>query len=478
MNQLSEYYRMRFFTFEGIFDCCCFIIPLVIMFYQVKKFQKYSVLINSLLVVAHLAGLYAAMIFFSGLMSLISSGLTSQSFSMDSSLNTIGDFFVNYPPKLFVMVIYVSFFNGYKWQSKVILCAMLYALHHCLIEMGACLSGVINVNYPTSQQLVTYIRYVGKGLTIIAAVFLRIFNIDDCRRVPKSAVIEALCFSIVGVAMAIFRSSIMQYFTYLMQTEYYLYNYYPQLYAMMALVCFVIYIFFCYFFMVRNIRVNEENIELNKKVMRMESNSDMIAVNEDNLKLMRQIKHDIKKQYGLMKVMLDKKQYDKLEKYFNEILDDASNPLSQVDTGNSFFDTVLNLEISKAKAKDIDISTKLVVPPELPVSDSDLTGLLANLMDNAIEACEKIKDGQKSISVTAQVVHDYLVLNVSNTIASDKVNSALLLKTDKNDKELHGIGSKIINDIVKKYNGQINRRVENNIFAVDIMLDIGEASAA
>lgn len=63
-------------------------------------------------------------------------------------------------------------------------------------------------------------------------------------------------------------------------------------------------------------------------------------------------------------------------------------------------------------------------------------------------------------------------MRISNTVAEDRRGEAITLKTDKPNKELHGYGSKIVDDIVKKHNGQILRRIQDGMFTVDVMLDM------
>lgn len=72
------------------------------------------------------------------------------------------------------------------------------------------------------------------------------------------------------------------------------------------------------------------------------------------------------------------------------------------------------------------------------------------------------------------MVHDYLVMRITNTVGEKQRANALNLETDKDNKDLHGFGSKIADDIAKKYNGQIIRSVEEDKFVVDVMLDLAE----
>lgn len=264
----------------------------------------------------------------------------------------------------------------------------------------------------------------------------------------------------------------MPYLLVFEKTENYLYGVYPQLYITITLLCVIILLFACYFFIGRNIRAQEENMELSRKAMSLEMSNTLIALNQSNLEQMHKIRHDVKKKFAIMSLMLKNGEYDRLNSYFDEVCEQIIVPCSQVDTGNSAFDLAFNLEISKAKSKGITVSSKLMVPPEMRISEPDLDGLIINLMDNAIEACEKADSDKRQIEVSVQVVHNYLVMRFVNTVSEEKLKNALLLETDKPDKELHGYGSKIVDDIAQKYNGHVMRNVDGDDFIVDVMLDL------
>lgn len=456
-DNLWFYYLNRIFTFLGVLDAVTFIVSLSILFYDRELINKKKINIkNALILFSEVAGMYAALLILGGLLRMISDN----------------DIVLNYLPKLIVTVLYVCFFNSYKWQSKVILGSLIYALNHCIIEVIGCFSGMLDSR--TSSMATLYIRSVMMLFIIGVAVLLRIYNIDKYRNITKSAVVEVAVFSCIGVMLAILRSVFIPYFSRFEQTEYYEYSFYAHLYIMIILICIIVFIFACYFFLVRNIKVNEENIDLTNKFNRLENIQELVAVNENNLRQLYKVKHEIKNRFSIMQDMLKNKEYKELEDYFKELNGETVVPLICVSTGNESFDRVLNLEISKAAAKNIQVASKLVVPPSLPFLDIDLSGLITNLMDNAIEACDKIEDAPRLIDVSAQVVHSYLILKISNSLSEENAKTALLLKTDKADRQFHGFGTEIIDDIVKKYDGHILRNLKDGMFVVDVMLDMGE----
>ncbi|MGN0815027.1 MAG: GHKL domain-containing protein [Candidatus Coproplasma sp.] len=450
-EKLVMLYRNRIFSVAGIIDSACFIVALLVLFYD-RKGLNWK---NALVLVAHAVGIYAVFV-----------AANTLCFLLFDETNIL----LAYLPKLIVIVLYVVFFNRYKWQARVILGTLLYAFNHVFVELGASLQGVCNANADVTLPP-TFRSYL-LPLTVGVAALLRYFNVNKYRVIPIRSVLESVCYGVVGVSLSILRSLVMPYLMVFERTEYYLYGLYPQIYIFVTLWCVFALLLACYFFMVRDLRSHEENMELSKQTMHEEISGTLASINASNLEQLRKIRHEIKNRYAVMRVMLNKKDYDGLDAYFNEIESETFALLSQVDTGNSAFDMVFNLELSKAAANNIQVMHKLMIPPTLPLSEVDLSGLVTNLMDNAIEACEKVEEGQRKIDVSAQLVHSYFIFSISNTVAKDRAEAALSLETDKPNKELHGYGSKIVDSLIKKYNGQILRRVENDRFVVDVMLEL------
>ncbi len=215
----------------------------------------------------------------------------------------------------------------------------------------------------------------------------------------------------------------------------------------------------------------ERNNLLHREIAQMENREALEKISQENYKQMRLLKHDMKNRYAIMQGMLEQGRYDDLNRYFAEINQEAAVPLSQVNSGNISLDLVLNLEISRAVAYGIDIDSKIIVPANLPFHDIDMDRMLTNLLDNSIEECQKMVTGEKKIDVHIEMVHDYLVIEIANTMRPEKVDTALSLETDKEDRDMHGLGSKIVDKIVKKYGGTISRSIEDGRLTVNIMLE-------
>lgn len=85
------------------------------------------------------------------------------------------------------------------------------------------------------------------------------------------------------------------------------------------------------------------------------------------------------------------------------------------------------------------------------IDEKDLAALLHNLLDNAIEACERMPEGEARRIHLHMAQQPDFTLEVANSMDS---REKLDFRTKKNHKESHGYGIKIITDCVKRYHGK------------------------
>ena len=106
--------------------------------------------------------------------------------------------------------------------------------------------------------------------------------------------------------------------------------------------------------------------------------------------------------------------------------------------------------------------------PEIRLNDIEICSLLGNLIDNAIEACEKHVDEHRFINIKIQDKKGFLFITLKNSIHSKpKIEKGVFI-TSKEDKITHGYGLKSVNRIVKKYEGDISYTIEDKTFEIRI----------
>lgn len=103
-----------------------------------------------------------------------------------------------------------------------------------------------------------------------------------------------------------------------------------------------------------------------------------------------------------------------------------------------------------AELRHIQVQYQILLPKETGIQSADLSTVLFNLMDNAIEACEASKNPEPVIHLSIQADEGYLNLYLHN---SKDPAAVFQNKTTKADVFEHGFGLSIIEDICRKYDG-------------------------
>ena len=186
---------------------------------------------------------------------------------------------------------------------------------------------------------------------------------------------------------------------------------------------------------------------------------------------MRSWRHDYHNHLQKLKahIMLD--QINEANQYLNELEIDLDNVNQLVESGNVNLDAILNSKLSLAKKSNIDINYKAQVPKTLTITDIDLCVLIGNLIDNAVEACQKISDSSpRFIRVYVGIFKKQLYISVTNS------TNEIIRKLDEEyittKRGNHGHGLKRINNIVEKYAGYINRQNEPKVFVSEVLLPL------
>lgn len=185
---------------------------------------------------------------------------------------------------------------------------------------------------------------------------------------------------------------------------------------------------------------------------------------------MRGWRHDYHNHMQSIKAYLAMDNLDEARAYLDRLEQDLDDINLLFNTGNINADAILNSKISLAIKKGIHVDYKATVPKELVVSDIDLCVVIGNLIDNAVEACEKVEPEDQFIRLYIGILRKQLYLSVSN--ATNEVVRKFDEEYITTKRGNHGHGLKRINNIVDKYDGYINRKNEPGVFVTEIMLPL------
>lgn len=164
----------------------------------------------------------------------------------------------------------------------------------------------------------------------------------------------------------------------------------------------------------------------------------------------RRIKHDMKNHMICMNELCKKGEYDELENYISGIAEMLNESDKSIHVGNDIADAIINDKLAKAKRSD----TKLTVSGTFDTTDFapiDVCTILANLLDNAIEAVELLDISMHRIDLSFKRNEHFILITVSNP------NDTFVdvSRTAKLDKANHGFGISNAKKSAEKYGGDI-----------------------
>ena len=140
-----------------------------------------------------------------------------------------------------------------------------------------------------------------------------------------------------------------------------------------------------------------------------------------------------------------------------------------IHTGNPFLDVIIRDKSEIAREKHIDFSASVDLSGIDFVEPLDISTLFGNGIDNAVEASEKLSEGQRVILVKAGKVQNFLSILIENNCI-DNLHSGS--RTTKADKFLHGFGIANMEKAAEKYGGQLTTKCENGRFTLKILIPI------
>lgn len=215
----------------------------------------------------------------------------------------------------------------------------------------------------------------------------------------------------------------------------------------------------------KNIMIQKENEIL---IVRDELIRQNYLELEESYEQSRRLIHDMKNHFLILKNYEQQKNYEGIRDYLMEVEKSYKETTIHSWTGNHIVDLIIEQKHKLAKGKGIEYQVNIVPVQSWNLNDSELCSLFGNLLDNAIEACEKIENGDKTIWIEVKKQGQLLFIKVENTISEIPIMRNNRPISNKTDNKNHGYGVKNVDRIIKKYDGEILYQVKNNVFQVNI----------
>lgn len=216
----------------------------------------------------------------------------------------------------------------------------------------------------------------------------------------------------------------------------------------------------------KNQKTEQENRNLRYENSVMKEYYDTL---ENQMDVIRKFHHDINKHMDVLNEMMDKMNTSELKLYSEQLEEVYQGVKPVIYCSNPIVNAVLVNKMHQCEEKHIKFRIDMMDFESKKMKEIDLVALLSNLLDNAIEECERVvNQSEKRISIYGWRIRNNLFLEVRNTTEKEQIDSSTF-KTKK-DPRSHGVGMKIIKEIIETYDGVTEIEIENGEIEIFVQI--------
>lgn len=187
----------------------------------------------------------------------------------------------------------------------------------------------------------------------------------------------------------------------------------------------------------------------------------------------RKLTHDFREHLSILSELLQSNQIPEATAYISQLQEEHTERLLLVNTHNATIDAILNQKGYKAQHNHIEMRFEVNDLSGIHIHPTDCTVVLGNLLDNAIEACQKLPERERWIQVC--VVRNPLPNGQVGSIYISVLNPSAPVKiihqdiaTTKPNASFHGFGLRNVKTILEKYGAEYDIVYENGKFAFSL----------
>ncbi len=221
-------------------------------------------------------------------------------------------------------------------------------------------------------------------------------------------------------------------------------------------------------------KIFTENMQLAEQLHLREKNAEKNRALLESAGNLHKWKHDYTNHLITMKGLLEKQSYSTLSHYIETQLDNLPETFATIETGHQTIDAILSNKYALAQTKNISFRYSVLLPTQIPLNDIELTGVIGNLLDNALDACgDKQLTTSPYIEFNMKPKRSMLKISVKNSSSGNYIfNKDGTLETTKEEKESHGKGLTNIISIIETHSGFYQFEPKEDSFLATICIPI------
>ena len=352
----------------------------------------------------------------------------------------------------------VLFFIKTKWWKKIFVAFSSLEILAAVEDIFIVLRDQLDQHLKWPGDLVKTAVFIVAGLMLLIIEFLFFFFLKRLRDQHDNVPLPLL--STVAV------SFLVSFFVSMMKDMYaeYVYEFIRSIVLIMALL--IILVLLALYFYIRVNRKERDDLRAANKINEqlVESQTKFFETTARSDNEIRAMRHDMRNNIQVLMLLLEKGEYDKMGDYLKEMGDNLISADVSARTGNMIADAIIADKKTGAMSRGIKLkSTGKIEGPE--ISPVDMCKILANLLDNAIEASSKdelkdIGEENKEIDLQFKKTDNFFMISVTNPCHKAPRTKDGKIVTSKEDSKNHGFGLQNIESAASNYGGEVNYSCE------------------
>lgn len=207
---------------------------------------------------------------------------------------------------------------------------------------------------------------------------------------------------------------------------------------------------------------NHEKMSLEKE--RLEQEIKFYEQVKQSQQEIRSIKHDLRNKLLVLLNRLENGETFEAIKTIKQTLSNMSSRKAYILTEHQALNFLLNEKYKQAEALGVSLEVKSFIPKSLNIDDEILVAIFGNLLDNAIQACSRLKDERlKTVKIEITFFKNRLIIEMSNPFDVEE-------KITRKSRFTEGIGRKNIVKLVEKNGGIYESWYEDSKYFACIVL--------
>ncbi|MBR5975915.1 MAG: GHKL domain-containing protein [Clostridiales bacterium] len=200
----------------------------------------------------------------------------------------------------------------------------------------------------------------------------------------------------------------------------------------------------------------------------------------------RSIRHDMKNHVQVLLLLLGNQEYDKMRDYLKDMSEDLQSTDISAHTGDLIADAIISAKKKEAEERGLVLSSSGVIS-DMTITPQDMCRMLANLLDNAIEAASdehlrELDPDLRKITLEFRRTDKFFLISVTNPCASmvkieedseeGSASGDFLIGTSKKDRKNHGFGLKNIRSAAENYDGELSVSCEEKPYGYEFRAEV------